>query len=128
MYVIARPFENIITLTDSKYDQEEHPDFVGPPPLHVFTLAGWIQVCIRRDVLDIGLNAGMPPGAHTGTGLIETVIERLTPDQFVWHTKMNPNLEALNFYLVEHDAMLQAMQSGRIMPVEMTEQGGELAL
>lgn len=124
-YIIARPDKDTVTLTDTKYgDDETHPDFVGPSPVHKFTLGGWTQVCTLRWFLDVGLGAGLRPGKYVKS--VDSVIERQGPDLFVWHTTQDDKVQALEFNLVEHEAFLRCMEDGRIRPTEMDE--GELGV
>lgn len=122
-YIIERPEKDLVTLRDSKYgDEEAHPDFVGPSPVHKFSLAGWVQLCQLRWFLDVGMGAGLKSGKYVRS--IDTVVERQGPDHFVWHTTEDSKLPTLEFTLVEHEAFILAMESGRIKPVELDE--GEL--
>lgn len=123
MYVVTRTGPQDIELTDNKYNTEEYPDFMGEPPVHKFTLTGWIQLCIRKDVLDLGLGDHLRPGQFVT--LMDTVVERQCPCCHTWHTKTADDKLPLTFYIVEHEAFLFAIADGRLIPVEM---GGEFAV
>lgn len=124
MYVVSRTSPDDIGLTDNKYDTEEYPDFVGEPPVHRFTLAGWTQLCLRKDALGLGLGGGLRPGQYVT--LMDTVVERLCPCCHTWNTKTSDaEVRPLTFYIVEHEAFLFALQDQRLIPIEM---GGEFAV
>lgn len=124
MYVVTRTGLYDIGLTDNKYEDEEYPDFIGEPPVHRFTLAGWTQLCLRKDVLGLGLGEGLRPGQYVT--LMDTVIQRECPCSHTWNTKTSDEeVLPLTFYIVEHEAFLFALQDKRLIPVEM---GGEFAV
>ena len=117
--VIERITEDIVMLTDNKFDDPVHPDFVGPSPSQYYTLGGWIDIIALARKMDVGMG-GLRPGKRVE--FAQVVVEREAVDEFVWHKKSDEG--ELRFSLPEQEALLFAIHDRRIAPVEMTQ--GEL--
>lgn len=96
-YEMSRPEEDKFLLRDSKLGDAS--------PVHLFTFKGWSEV-MERVPKDMAIGTDSAP-VGTVLTLSETVIERTSPNTFVWRTLLgNGDTEPLTFNLLEHDAFL----------------------